>query len=512
MASAGSTADAVGTTVDNPSLQAVLAKASDLVHAIHTKEAYDHAVKQRGSEAVEADIAAVMTDICNMMASASDPQLRAEAMRQLAGLLSIEHIEGIGQKAVDVGLVPVLVEQLSGCEDLQAAAGQALSMLAIQNGDAVVNADAVPPLVQLVSSPDDDVRGGGIATLCNITAGSAACRDVVVAAGIVEPLLKAMRESSNAAVLTVSACLLRNLWIVPENAPLPAPLAELAPFVPVLVGLVAAPQQDDRVLKAARVALQHLIHRLHGQGTDADRDALVECGAVASIKPLVQMADLEMKGPALLMVYFVAEGTTSHVQTVIDGGLVPLLVDLAANAESDSGLKEIAVGNILLIVVKGSQRQIEYVVECGGIRPLCDLLDGADGQIRDGQIRDIISALHRILNAGRQKQATEGLPNNPYSTLLEQAAGVDKLVELQTHNNMDIALRAVLCSFIHLPDRVDEQRLEALIQAGVIQVVNEQGGDEDDRATHVSDSSSSGSDSDSDGQGEGEGEGDTEEG
>ncbi|CEM10029.1 unnamed protein product [Vitrella brassicaformis CCMP3155] len=429
------------------------------------------------------------------MASASDPQVRTEAVRQLAGLLFIEHIEGIGQKTVDIGVVPLLVEQLSECEDLQAAAGQALSVLAIQNGDAVVNAGAVPPLVQLLSSPDDDVHGRGIATLCNVTAGSAARRDVVVAAGILEPLLKVMRESSNAAMLTVSAHLLRNLWIVSENAPLPAPLAEFAPFLPLLINLIAAPQQDECVLEPARVALADFAGWCaEKDGTVADRDALVECGAVTSIKTLLEMADDDFTVMGCLIVQFIGEGSTAHFQAIIDADLVPLLVDLAAGEETDPDLKEIAVKIIGNIVRGGLQRQVEHVVECGGIQPLCYLLDGEN----DNRLTAMLWLLDKILRAGRQKQ--EGLPDTPYCTLIEQAGGVDKMAALQTHNDMGVALQAIVCLISHFPTRVDAQRLEALMQAGVIQVVQA-----DEVETNVGEDDDIGSDGDSDGGGEGKG-------
>ncbi|CEM29747.1 unnamed protein product [Vitrella brassicaformis CCMP3155] len=335
------------------------------------------------------------------------------------------------QKAVDIGLVPVLVEQLNGCEEVQKPAAFALGVLALDHGDeVVVDAGAVPPLVQLVSSPNDDVRATAIFALCMITKGSATHRDAVVAAGILQPLLKAMRESTNADVLALGADLLCDVWSV---QPLP-PLGKLAPFLPVLVSLIAAPQQDDRVLRGARAALASVGLLCHeGQGTNADRDALVECGAVGSLKPLLEMGEPVMEAVACITMVFVTRGSTAHVQAVIDADLVPLLVDLAAGEETDPTLKEIAAGAVGN-VAQGSQHQVEYVVD-----------------------------------AGAQKQANEGLPDNPYSTLVEQAGGVDKMTELQSHNDIRIASRAIVFLISHFPTRLDEQRLLALYQLHVVQ-------------------------------------------
>ncbi|CEM29127.1 unnamed protein product [Vitrella brassicaformis CCMP3155] len=499
----------------HPSPQAVLDKASSLYKAIRTKKNYDQTVEQRGSEAVEAEITGVMADIRHLIASASDPLLRMGAIYELVGLLSIEHIEGIGQKAVDVGLLPVLIGQLGGPE-VQTGAARVICLLAVDHAEAVVNAGAVPPLVQLVSSHTGDVRLGAIDVLRNITAGSATRRDAVLAAGILEPLLRVMQESSdNSDVPAWSARLLCNLWSVPEsdleNQPVPVtfpvvPLAECVPFVPVLAGLIAAPQQDNHVMRSARRALAHFAVLSYKKGTDADRDALVECGAVASIKTLLEMAEPKIKAVACLVVYFVAEGTTAHKQAVIDGGLVPLLIGSASGGDTGAILKMVAarvIGRLLL----GSQQQIEYVVECGGIQPICVLLDDV-GEV----IGDTISVLDNILSAGRQKQGDEGLPDNPYCTLLEQAGGVDKLADLQTHTDILIAARAIAILANHFRPRVDEQRLNGLIQAGVIQAESDDDDDDDDDGDGESDgagdldtdSGSDGHDSDSDGEGEGE--------
>uniref|UniRef100_A0A7S1K7Y3 Importin subunit alpha n=1 Tax=Vitrella brassicaformis TaxID=1169539 RepID=A0A7S1K7Y3_9ALVE len=311
-----------------------------------------------------------------------------------------------------------------------------------------------------------------------------------------------MRGSGNVTVLEWGCQLLGNLWRVSENSPLPVPLAELAPFVPLLANLVAAPEQDESVVRSALAALADF-GRLcmdAAQGTDADRDVLVECGAVASLKALLESAEPSLKCVASLTAYVISAGSFEHRQAVIDGDLVPLLVDVAASGETELELKEMAartVGNI----AGGVQQQTEYVVECGGIQPLCDLLQASTEDLMG--LQSTLLVLYKTLRAGRQKQANEGLPDNPYCTLLEQAGGVDKIVELQTHNDMNIAAQASLFLLNRFPARVDLHRLEALFEAGVIQVGPvHPGGGGDDQATHVGDDNSDG---DSDIAGEGNG-------
>ncbi|CEM14169.1 unnamed protein product [Vitrella brassicaformis CCMP3155] len=461
----------------HPSPQAVLDNARKLFDAIGTQGPYDHTVQQRGLEALEADIAAVMTDICHLIASASDPQLRTDVIRQLVRLLSIEHMNGnaIDEKAFSAGVVPVLVEQLrfsltkGPAEEVEGlVAALALGMLGARHATAFVDAGAIPPLVQLVSSPNDYVRLGAVGALKKVTEGSVARRDAVLAAGILQPLLVTIRESTMTDVVAMGVQLVATLWSVQPRPP----LADLAPFVPELVRLFSAPQQDECVKVKARGALAYVgVLCIEAYGTDADRDALVGCGAVASIKTLLEAADPRMKDIACLT-----------ATAAVDGGLVPLLVHAAASEEAHVRYNETAAMAIANVLAQGSQQQVEYVVECGGIQPLCDLIDVDNNR----NLFIGVMLLKIILSSGREKQANEGLPDNPYCMLVEQAGGVDKIATLQAHTNMDVAAQAIIIFVGCFPARVDVRRVEALVDVGVIQVVRQPGGGEDDRATRTS--------------------------
>ncbi|CEM14167.1 unnamed protein product [Vitrella brassicaformis CCMP3155] len=509
---ADSTADAASTPADHPSPQAVLAKAGKLFDAIGTQEAYDKTVQQRGSEAVEAEITAVMTDLCHLMASASDPQLkRTDVIRQLLQLLCVEHMDGtMDRKAVNADAVPVLVEQLR-CSETQGPAAWAISVLAMRNGDLVVDAGAIQPLVQLVSSSDDYVRLGAIGALDKVAAESVSRRDAVLAAGVLQPLLKAMREStSDADVLYLGAELLINLWSV---RPLPVPLAECAPFLPVLVGLISKPEQDDSVLRSARGALGHFgMLSIEAHGTDADRDALVECGATASIKALLESAEPQMKGVACLLVMFLAGGTTSHRQAVIDGGLVPLLVRAAARGETHVQQKQTAARTIETLSPEDRRNRSSMWLSVAASSPSVTCSIAATTRATTSpQVSRSLCCYRYSGSAGRQKEANEGLPDNPYCALLEQAGGVDKVAELQTHNHMGIATLSIGILAAHFPGRVDAQRLQA-VQAAMQAAGQQEGDGVDDVDTDASGGSDSDGEDDAEGDPAGQLGGDGEQG
>jgi importin subunit alpha-1 len=86
----------------------------------------------------------------------------------------------------------------------------------------------------------------------------------------------------------------------------------------------------------------------------------------------------------------------------------------------------------------GSPEQIRYLVQQGCIKPLCDLLTCSDARI----ITVALEGLENILKIGeKDAKSVGGL--NQYSTLIEEAEGLDKIEQLQNHQNNDIYEKAV---------------------------------------------------------------------
>jgi importin subunit alpha-6/7 len=67
------------------------------------------------------------------------------------------------------------------------------------------------------------------------------------------------------------------------------------------------------------------------------------------------------------------------VQAVIEAEIIPPLVNLLGTAEFD--IKKEAAWAISNATSGGSQQQIQYLVRCGCIKPLCDLLACSDVRI-----------------------------------------------------------------------------------------------------------------------------------
>ena len=80
---------------------------------------------------------------------------------------------------------------------------------------------------------------------------------------------------------------------------------------------------------------------------------------------------------------------------------------------------------------------LRYIVDQGVIPPLCELLNVADPKI----IQVALNGLDNILKLGvNEAQRTNG--PNPYTIMIEECYGLDKIECLQNHENIEIYQKA----------------------------------------------------------------------
>ncbi|KAH9313008.1 hypothetical protein KI387_028043, partial [Taxus chinensis] len=139
----------------------------------------------------------------------------------------------------------------------------------------VVDHGAVPHFVKLLSSPSDDVREQAVWALANIAGDNPKFRDLILSHGALMPLLAQMNDHSKLSMLRNVAFTLSNFC---RGKP-QAPFDQIKPALPVL---------------------EHFIHSV-------DEEILVD---------------------ALWALSYLTDGMNDEIQTVIEAGVCPRLVEL----------------------------------------------------------------------------------------------------------------------------------------------------------------------------------------
>jgi hypothetical protein len=321
--------------------------------------------------------------------------------------------------------------------------------------------------VQLLASPNDDVREQAVWALGNIAGDSPQCRDFVLQHGALAPLLQQLNESSKISMLRNATWTLSNLC-----RGKPQPRFDLVnPALPTLARLIFS--TDEEVLTDSCWALSYL-----SDGSNDKIQAVIEAGVCRRMVELLMHSSYAVQTPALRTVgnivtgddlqtqiiinvsalpcllallsspkkgirkeacwtiSNVTAGNKQQIQGIIDANIIPPLIQLLSNAEFD--IKKEAAWAISNATSGGTPEQIRYLVNQGCIKPLCDLLGCNDARI----ITVALEGLENILKVGeKDSKATGGM--NLYANLIEEADGLDKVEALQSHQNNDIYEKAV---------------------------------------------------------------------
>lgn len=417
-----------------------------------------------------------------------DPQAQFNATQQYRKLLSIEQNPPI-QEVIAAGVVPRFVSFLQEVSrpDLQFEAAWVLTNIASGTAEqtrVVVEHGALPIFVTLLQSQNDDVREQAVWALGNIAGDSPNFRDLVLQSGGLNPIMNVLRETEKTSMMRNATWTLSNLC---RGKP-PPPFEWVSPALGTLASLIYS--TDVEVLTDACWALSYLsdgpneritaviqagvcrrqvellLHtsplvqtpalRAVGNivtGDDHQTQVVLQCGVLPSLLKLLSHTKKAIRKESCWAISNITAGNRDQIQEVMNCGLIAPVVQLLDTAEFD--IKKEAAWAISNATSGGSPQQVEYLVQCNCLKPMIDLLGASDVKI----VVVALDAIDNILKVGKNKQAEQGLAENPFSVLVEQQDGLTKLETLQEDANEDVYNKAIRILTNYFPVEEDDAEI-----------------------------------------------------
>jgi len=187
---------------------------------------------------------------------------------------------------------------------------------------------------------------------------------------------------------------------------------------------------SQSVVSAALRAVGNIV-----TGDDVQTQIILNSAVLPSLLLLLNNPKESIRKETCWTISNITAGNRAQIQLVIDANIFPTLIDILGKAEFKT--RKEAAWAITNSTSGGTPDQIKFLVDQGCIGPLCDLLTVMDSKI----VQVALTGLENILRLGEVLAKQNGCPN-PFSVVIEECYGLDKIEFLQNHENQEIYRKA----------------------------------------------------------------------